>query len=123
MKTLYRYDENGRYIGAIEAQKQRYSSDLEGRDIYFDYPNTTELAPPSVADDHMAVWNGSAWEDSYDYDKLRKRRADECFSVVDRSVLWYSGLTDSQREELSEWYQAWLKVTETLVIPEKPKWL
>jgi hypothetical protein len=29
-------------------------------------------------------------------------------------------LTDSQKEELEAWYEAWLKITETKVIPKKP---
>lgn len=54
---------------------------------------------------------------------LRACRAAECFSVIDRSVLWHNSLTDLQKAELSAWYTAWLNVTETKVIPEKPAWL
>lgn len=54
---------------------------------------------------------------------LRSRRASECFSVIDRSILWHNRLTEEQKTELNVWYQAWLNVTETKVIPEKPAWL
>lgn len=54
---------------------------------------------------------------------LRAKRDDECFSVVDRGSLWYETLTDTQKEELKVWHQAWLNVTETKIIPEKPSWL
>lgn len=56
-------------------------------------------------------------------EELRARRSLECFSVIDRSVLWHNRLTEEQKTELNVWYQAWLNVTETKVIPEKPAWL
>ena len=56
-------------------------------------------------------------------DEIRVRREKECFSVVDRSQLWYDSLTEEQKTELKEWYQAWLDATDTLVIPDRPGWL
>ena len=55
--------------------------------------------------------------------ELRHRREIECFSVINRGVLWYNMLTEEQRLELDIWYKKWLDVTETMVIPEKPSWL
>nr|DAI09346.1 MAG TPA: hypothetical protein [Caudoviricetes sp.] len=54
---------------------------------------------------------------------LRYRRGTECFPYVDRGEFWYAKLTNEQKEELQEWYQAWLDVTDTKEIPEKPTWL
>lgn len=54
---------------------------------------------------------------------LRERREKECFSVVNRGLLWYNYLSTEQRIELSKWYDAWLDVTITLVVPAKPLWL
>lgn len=54
---------------------------------------------------------------------LRLRREKECFSVVNRGWIWYSTLTLSQWRELRTWYLAWLNVTETGVIPERPEWV
>jgi hypothetical protein len=63
-------------------------------------------------------------ESLMDDDSLRERRQRECFNIVDnRSQLWWNKLTDSQREEIETWYEAWLAVTETKIIPEKPLWL
>ena len=56
-------------------------------------------------------------------DKLRARRAAECFPVINRGQLWYDKLTAEQRSELSEWYEAWLDVTETMTVPEMPGWI
>lgn len=55
--------------------------------------------------------------------KLRSRRESECFSIVNRGEPWYRRLTEEQKLELDSWYAAWLDVTETKVIPEKPGWL
>ena len=55
--------------------------------------------------------------------ELRRRRAEECFPVVNRGKLWYDCLSIEQLTELNDWYFAWLDVTETKVIPIKPEWL
>lgn len=54
---------------------------------------------------------------------LRFQREKACFPYINRGSLWYGKLTADQSEELNVWYQAWLDVTETKVIPEKPDWL
>ena len=54
---------------------------------------------------------------------LRERREAECFSVVNRGWIWYSSLTLAQWRELRTWYLAWLKVTETGAIPDRPTWI
>lgn len=54
---------------------------------------------------------------------LRFLRDKYCFSIINRGSLWYDTLTDSQKEELKTWYKAWLDVTETKIIPERPIWL
>ena len=54
---------------------------------------------------------------------LRHRRSDECFTVINRGMLWYNTLTEDQVTELGQWYQAWLDVTETLVAPTMPEWI
>lgn len=54
---------------------------------------------------------------------LRRQRDKMCFPVINRGYLWYSKLTDDQKEELDRWYQAWLDVTTTKIIPSNPEWL
>lgn len=55
--------------------------------------------------------------------QLRRRRDEECFSVINRGALWYEKLTPEEKAELETWYQSWLDVTETGVEPEMPEWL
>lgn len=61
--------------------------------------------------------------EEYNLSQLRTRRGQECFSVINRGSLWHDTLTDEQKEELKTWYMAWLDVTDTNVIPNKPNWL
>ena len=56
-------------------------------------------------------------------DELRFKREKACFSVINRGELWYSRLTADQKKELDAWYQAWLDVTDTKVLPDIPMWL
>lgn len=55
--------------------------------------------------------------------QLRYQREIECFPIINRGKLWYDNLTESQLAELNEWYNAWLNVTDSKVIPQKPSWL
>lgn len=55
--------------------------------------------------------------------EYRQRRETECFPFINRGQLWYERLSASQLKELQAWYAAWLNVTNTMVVPEKPAWL
>ena len=54
---------------------------------------------------------------------LRSQREKACFPYINRGYLWYSKLTEEQKVELDAWYQAWLDVTKTKVVPAVPEWL
>lgn len=54
---------------------------------------------------------------------LRKLRSEQCFPIVNRGLVWYNTLCNEQIVELTNWYYAWLDVTETFKVPEEPKWL
>ena len=53
---------------------------------------------------------------------LRERREIECFAIADRAC-WYDSLTNEQKKEVQMWRNAWLDVTQTLIIPTKPSWI
>ena len=54
---------------------------------------------------------------------LRQLRNSECFSVINRGLLWYNTLNNSQLDELTNWYINWLDVTKTKTVPVKPSWI
>lgn len=56
-------------------------------------------------------------------DELRNKRKSECFTIINRGILWYDNLTQEQLNELNKWYNDWLNVTDTLIEPVKPEWL
>lgn len=56
-------------------------------------------------------------------EELRLKRQKLCFIYINRGELWYNRLSDTQKNELDTWYQAWLDVTDTKVIPTAPEWL
>jgi hypothetical protein len=62
-------------------------------------------------------------EDEEELQYLREQREKICFPIINRGELWYSRLTEEQKNELNIWYDAWLDITETRVIPEMPEWL
>ena len=64
-----------------------------------------------------------ALQDEHVASGLRFKREKVCFPYINRGVLWYNKLTTEQKVELDAWYQAWLDVTDTKVIPESPEWL
>ena len=56
-------------------------------------------------------------------DFLRDLRSIICFYVVNRGQVWYNTLTIEQNKDIEIWYEEWLRVTDTLIIPTKPSWL
>lgn len=88
-----------------------YALDVDSNTLIYIAPTEEELA--LQAEEDAATHLNS----------LRKRREDECFAVVDRGHFWYAKLSTDQLVELNLWYDAWLNVTETLIIPEAPSWI
>lgn len=113
VKELPETDESKR-----KAQKELDEKLKHFNDNYYDYKQTA---------------NGLVYDESHNgLDKLkhertlhnlRESRSQKCFIVINRGQVWYNTLTDEQRQELQEWYQAWLDATYTLVEPETPEWL
>lgn len=62
-------------------------------------------------------------EEELELNELRSQREKVCYPIINRGELWYSRLTNEQKAELDSWYQSWLDVTETKIVPEKPEWL
>ena len=97
---------------SMESTKYRIVNGYNGALFFVEYTLTDEYKAKAAEFKSRSEING-----------LRRRREDECFSVINRGALWYDRLTDAQRAELDEWYDAWHNVTETKEVPKTPDWL
>lgn len=100
--------------------------------------NGIEVADPDDVESFIDIFRAYKYEDGILFldekklqdvndarlaDELRFKRHKICFPYVNRGEMWYSRLSAKQKDELNVWYQAWLDVTSTKVVPETPEWL
>ena len=108
------YDENNQplYLEISDNQLQDfiYKAQTQNCQIVNGSDNKPVLKPIILSDEQILM-------------NLRNQREVECFHIINRGKLWYDTLTTEQVAELDEWYKAWLDVTKTKVIPNKPNWL
>ena len=125
LKLYYALDETGR----IGCWGDRYSKNCPNELLFDELPKIT---PTSGVLDGMIIdipFTETELKEQLqgvkeaELQSLRKRRESECFTVINRGQLWYDTLATLQKLELGEWYAAWLTVTETLIVPDKPLWL
>lgn len=123
MKIYYLLNENQEIIEdgfekfndsceSMDSTKYKIVNGYNGALFFVDYTHTDEY---KVKAEKFKIRS--------ELNTLRRRREVECFSVINRGALWYDRLTESQRIELVQWYDAWLDVTETKTVPEKPIWI
>lgn len=60
--NVYKYNENGEYIGTEEALLDPLETKQQGENIYLLPANATFTAPTEPQDGYVNVWNGTAWE-------------------------------------------------------------
>lgn len=117
--TMYsiKVNNEGYVIGPYFSSKNGYK--------YISIDESTYEKLSTFPEGHNWRYVNGEWilEELLSEDILRSRREYECFRYINRGNAWYDLLTEQQKIELKEWYQAWLNVTETKVIPEKPSWL
>lgn len=108
------YDENNQplysEISDNQLQDFIYKAQTQNCQIVNGSDNKPMLKPIVLSDEQILM-------------NLRNQREVECFPIINRGKLWYDNLTTKQVTELNEWYNAWLDVTKTKVIPNKPNWL
>ena len=61
--------------------------------------------------------------DEFILNYYRHMREKMCYPIINRGKLWYDHLTLAQHTELNDWYEAWLDITETQIIPDTPAWV
>lgn len=105
----------------IEITDEQYAGLQAGTHRFND--SLTEVVPKTQAELETEESERIKREEEENLESLRSRRSAECFSVINRGELWYDRLSGEQVSELNKWYQAWLDVTDTGIIPEKPEWV
>ncbi len=98
-------------LAAIDGRTHCFSDDLKS------------VRPLNYAEANEEAEKKRAREKEFETARLRGRRDAECYSVINRGEMWHQRLTYRQKQELSAWYQAWLDVTDTGVVPVKPEWV
>ncbi len=116
----YQIDENNK-ITAVADYKFQLDAIFTEEEIVYDYDG--QLVFKRETETAEYAFAKSEYEKAKLPDGLRRRREVECFPIINRGQLWHDSLTEEQRAELKEWYQAWLNVPETLTVPNKPEWL
>lgn len=114
-----KYWENGFYLEQNEEETRLEVTDERWQELLnaqsaggkIKFENGKLIVVQTTNDDEIAL------------NKLRRQREETCFDIVNRGMVWYDTLTVEQKEELAEWYRAWLDVTETRKIPQRPSWL
>lgn len=60
--NVYKYNDNGEYIGTEEALLDPLETEQQGKNIYLLPANATFTAPTEQQVGYVNVWNGTAWE-------------------------------------------------------------
>lgn len=60
--NVYKYNDNGEYIGTEEALLDPLETEQQGKNVYLLPANATFTAPPEAQEGYINVWNGKAWE-------------------------------------------------------------
>lgn len=60
--NVYKYNDNGEYIGTEEALLDPLETELQGENVYLLPANATFIEPPEAQESFARVWNGEAWE-------------------------------------------------------------
>ena len=106
--------------------RYEYSYEQNSWTKIVNYVATFSVKPPVLKCDNLDVDNSLFFSTIVPTDPAvyyRKRREEVCYPIINRGQLWYNRLTLAQKAELNDWYDAWLDVTETLVIPQTPEWI
>ena len=60
--NVYKYNDNGEYIGTEEALLDPLETEQQGKNIYLLPTNATFTEPPKAQEGYINVWNGKTWE-------------------------------------------------------------
>ena len=117
------YVENFAFVGDLVNGIEVDDSSIEDMEYFKENYSSYRIIDGTLALDVDAIAEIQDEADKLEDSILRSLRERECFPYINRGALWYAKLTIEEKKKLSEWYQDWLNVTETRMIPEKPSFL
>lgn len=65
--NVYKYNDNGEYIGTEEALLDPLETELQGENVYLLPANATFTAPPAEKEGFARVWTGESWQEVEDH--------------------------------------------------------
>lgn len=65
--NVYKYNDNGEYIGTEEALLDPLETEQQEKEVYLLPANATFTAPPAEKEGFARVWNGEAWQEVEDH--------------------------------------------------------
>ena len=84
--NVYKFDENGEYIGTEEALLDPLETELQGENVYLLPGNATFTEPPKAQEGYTRVWNGTAWEQVEDNRGVEYWLPEDKFGVPAREM-------------------------------------
>ena len=107
----------------IDCSEEKYADDclFTNDKIERDFTGQLVFATDKQTDEYKKAF--LKFCENQEKEKLRVKRNDECFSIINRGKLWYNTLTAEQLLELENWYKLWLDVTQSKIEPKKPEFL
>lgn len=65
--NVYKYNDNGEYIGTEEALLDPLETEQQEKEIYLLPANATFTAPPAEKEGFARVWTGESWQEAEDH--------------------------------------------------------
>jgi len=107
----------------IDCSEEKYADDclFTNDKIERDFTGQLVFATDKQTDEYKKAF--LEFKENQKKDRLRIKRKEECFEIINRGKLWYDTLSEEQIAELRNWYKSWLDITQSKTEPKKPEFL
>jgi len=107
----------------IDCSEEKYADDclFTNDKIERDFTGQLVFATDKQTDEYKKAF--LEFKENQEKDRLRIKRKEECFEIINRGKLWYDTLSEEQIAELRNWYKSWLDITQSKTEPKKPEFL
>lgn len=122
-------NDNKLFVPVDDVNKYVYEFDtdkwyIKNGDIYIDSDAPSiDVDKSDLVIRNDKFFNFVVCDENFIKSYYRKIRAKYCFPIINRGRLWYERLSYSQESQLREWYDDWLRITDTYKVPDCPEWI